>query len=143
MRAVRDFMPMTLNRRYGKVGMLTWAAMVAFEYLAPLVEVAGWVIIPVALLLGALDLASFRWMLLIGLGVGLMNSLVALLLDESYGYYNSPSDTSRLLVMALIENFGMRQLTVVWRIRALFGGRSVRSWGDMERRGVASLAARS
>jgi hypothetical protein len=67
---------------------------------------------------------------------------VALLLDESYGYFNSPSDTSRLLVMAMIENLGMRQITVVWRMRALFGGGAVRSWGDMERRGVASLGAR-
>ena len=41
--------------------------------------------------------------------------------------------------MALIENFGMRQVTVAWRIRAFIGGRSTRSWGNMERKGVANL----
>ncbi|MEX0865589.1 MAG: glycosyltransferase [Acidimicrobiia bacterium] len=142
MTAVKDFMPMTFNPRYGLVGTVTWAAMVLFEYLAPIVELAGWLIIPVALAVGALNIASFGWLVLIALGMGLMNSLVALLLDESYGYFNSPSDTSRLLVMAMIENLGMRQITVVWRMRALFGGGAVRSWGDMERRGVASLGAR-
>ncbi|HEX9761652.1 MAG TPA: glycosyltransferase [Acidimicrobiia bacterium] len=142
MTAVKDFMPMTFNPRYGLVGTVTWAAMVLFEYLAPIVELAGWLIIPVALALGALNIASLGWLVLIAFGMGLMNSLVALLLDESYGYFNSPSDTSRLLVMAMIENLGMRQITVVWRIRALFGGGAVRSWGDMERRGVASLGAR-
>jgi cellulose synthase/poly-beta-1,6-N-acetylglucosamine synthase-like glycosyltransferase len=142
MTAVKDFMPMTFNPRYGLVGTVTWAAMVLFEYLAPIVELAGWLIIPVALALGALNIASFGWLVLIAFGMGLMNSLVALLLDESYGYFNSPSDTSRLLVMAMIENLGMRQITVVWRMRALFGGGAVRSWGDMERRGVASLGAR-
>jgi cellulose synthase/poly-beta-1,6-N-acetylglucosamine synthase-like glycosyltransferase len=143
MRAVRDFMPMTFNPRYRRVGLLTWPAMVLFEYLAPVIEAAGWVVLPVALATGALDLASIGWLALIAFGMGLMNSLVALLLDESYGYFNSPADTSRLLVMALIENFGMRQLTVVWRLRALIGGRAVKSWGDMERRGVGHLATRS
>jgi cellulose synthase/poly-beta-1,6-N-acetylglucosamine synthase-like glycosyltransferase len=143
MRAVRDFMPMTFNPRYRRVGLLTWPAMVLFEYMAPVVEAAGWVVLPIALATGALNLASIGWLALIAFGMGLMNSLVALLLDESYGYFNSPADTSRLLVMALIENFGMRQLTVVWRLRALIGGGAVKSWGDMERRGVARLATRS
>ncbi len=140
MRAVRDFKPMTFNPRYGRVGMLTWTAMVLFEYVAPIVEFVGWFVVPTALLVGALNTASLLWLMLVAYGMGLMNSLVALLLDESYGYFNSPSDTSRLIVLALIENFGLRQLTVVWRIRALFGGRSVKSWGNMERRGVANLA---
>jgi len=69
----------------------------------------------------------------------LLNSLIALLLDEWYGYFNSPADTSRLLVMAFIENLGLRQMTVWWRIRALLGGASVVGWGNMERRGVANL----
>jgi hypothetical protein len=72
--------------------------------------------------------------------MGLMNSIIALLLDESYGYFNSPADTSRLIAMAVIENFGLRQMTVFWRIRALIGGKGTRSWGNMERRGVANLA---
>ncbi len=143
MTAVKDFAPMTFNPRYRKVGMVTWAAMFLFEYLAPIVEFIGWVIIPLAWWLGALDLGSLGWLVIIALGIGLMNSLIALLLDESYGYFNSPSDTSRLLVMALIENFGFRQVTVAWRIRALLGGKSVRAWGNMERRGVASLGGPS
>lgn len=141
MTTVRDFLPMTFNPRYGRVGMITWAAMFLFEYLAPIIEFAGWFIIPIALYYGALNTATFVVMLLIALGMGLMNSLVALLLDETYGDFNSPKDTSRLLVMALVENFGFRQLTLVWRIRALFGGKKTRKWGNMERRGVANLGS--
>lgn len=66
--------------------------------------------------------------------------MVGLLLDESYGYFNSAEDASRLIVMALIENFGIRQMTVFWRIRAMFGGHSVKRWGNMERKGVTNLA---
>ncbi|MGH8951443.1 MAG: glycosyltransferase family 2 protein [Acidimicrobiia bacterium] len=139
MTAVRDFMPMTFNPRYGKVGMVTWAAMFLFEYLAPIIEFVGWITIPTALLLGALNTTSLVILLALAFGVGLLNSMLALLLDESYGYFNSRADTVRLIVMALIENFGMRQITVVWRMRALLGGKKTRAWGNMERKGVANL----
>jgi hypothetical protein len=90
--------------------------------------------------MGAMDPGWLLTLIVIAVGMGLLNSIVALLLDESYGYYNTPKDTSRLLVMALIENFGFRQITVFWRIRAILGGASVQSWGNMERRGVGQLA---
>lgn len=140
MTAVKDFFPMTFNPRYRQLGMLTWGGFFLFEYLAPIIEFIGWFVVPVAWLLGALNSVALVWMLLIALGMGLLNSLIAMLLDESYGYFNSPADTSRLIVMAMIENFGLRQLTVAWRIRALLGGKSAKSWGNMERRGVTNLA---
>lgn len=143
MTAIRDFRGMTFNPHYGRVGMITWAAMFLFEYLAPILEFIGWFVIPIAWLAGALNTSSLVLLMLIAFGMGLMNSLVALMLDESYGYFNSTRDTSRLLVMAIIENFGFRQMTVAWRIRALFGGRSVKGWGNMERRGVANLGAKA
>jgi cellulose synthase/poly-beta-1,6-N-acetylglucosamine synthase-like glycosyltransferase len=143
MRSVKDFMPMTLNPNYGTIGMVTWAGMFLFEFVAPIIELAGYFLIPLALYLGVLDTTSLLLLVLIALGMGLMNSLVALLLDESYGYFNTPKDTSRLVMMALVENFGFRQLTVLWRVRALFGGKSVRAWGNMERRGVTNLGLES
>lgn len=140
MTAVNDFRGMTFNPRYRQLGMVSWGGFVLFEYLAPIIEFAGWFIVPTAWALGAVSTASLAWMLLVAFGMGLMNSLIALLLDESYGYYNSPADTSRLLAVAVIENFGLRQMTVLWRIRAIVGGKATRSWGNMERRGVANLA---
>ncbi|MGH8949273.1 MAG: glycosyltransferase family 2 protein, partial [Acidimicrobiia bacterium] len=139
MTAVGDFMPMTFNPKYGKVGMVTWAAMFLFEYLAPMIEFIGWITIPLALILGALNTTSLVVLLALAFGTGLLNSLLALLLDESYGYFNSRADTARLVVMALIENFGLRQLTVAWRIRAIIGGKGTRVWGNMERKGVTNL----
>jgi cellulose synthase/poly-beta-1,6-N-acetylglucosamine synthase-like glycosyltransferase len=139
MTSVKDFLPMTFNPKYGKLGMITWAAMFLFEFLAPIIEMVGWITVPTALALGALNTTSLFLLLGLAFGIGLLNSLVALLLDESYGYFNSRTDTARLIVMALIENFGMRQLTVAWRIRALIGGKGTRAWGNMERKGVANL----
>ncbi|HEX6219806.1 MAG TPA: glycosyltransferase [Acidimicrobiia bacterium] len=140
MSAISDFRGMAFNPRYGKLGMVTWGGFLLFEYLAPIIELIGWFVVPIAWLIGALGTTSLAWMLVLAFGAGLANSLTALLLDESYGYFNSPADTSRLVAMAFIENLGPRQMTVAWRIRALFGGRATRTWGNMERRGVANLA---
>ncbi|HZD24399.1 MAG TPA: glycosyltransferase [Acidimicrobiia bacterium] len=142
MTAMNDFRGMILNPRYGSLGM-SWTGFFFFEYLAPIIEVIGWFVIPTAWLLGALSTTALSWMMALAVGVGLANSLIALLLDESYGYFNSPGDTSRLVAMALLENFGLRQLTVLWRIKALLAGNTNRPWGNMERRGVANLADRA
>lgn len=137
---VRDFKGMTFNPKYGKLGMVTWPGIVLFEYLAPVIEFIGWIVVPTAFFLGALNTTSLILLLTLAFGIGLLNSLMALLLDEAFGYFNSPKDTARLLVMTVIENLGPRQMTVIWRIRAILGGESTRSWGNMERRGVAQLA---
>lgn len=140
MTAVKDFLPMTFNPRYRQVGLVSWGGFVLFEYLAPIIEFLGWIVVPTAWALGALNTTALGWMLLVAIGMGLMNSLVALLLDESYGYFNSAADTSRLIAVAVIENFGLRQMTVLWRMRAMIGGKGTKTWGNMERRGVANLA---
>lgn len=143
MTTIKDFLPLIFNPRYRQLGMVTWGGFFLFEYLAPIIEFVGWVVVPVAWLLGILSTTSLLWMVMVAFGMGLANSLLALLLDESYGYFNSRADTSRLVVMAMIENFGLRQMTVLWRMRAMIGGRGTKSWGNMERRGVANLAKQS
>ena len=140
LRAAADFMPIMFRARYGRVGMLVWPGYFLFEYLAPIIEFIGYIVVPLGVVLGLLSVKAILMMITIAFGVGILNSFIALLLDEPYGYSNSPTDTARLVVIALFENFGLHQMTVIWRIRAMFGGRSVKGWGNMERRGVASLA---
>jgi cellulose synthase/poly-beta-1,6-N-acetylglucosamine synthase-like glycosyltransferase len=136
---VRDFRSITFNRRYGRLGMLVWPGYVLFEFLAPVVEVIGYVVVPIGIILGLLSIKAIVLVVAVAFGVGILNTLIAILLDEPYGYSDQFGDTSRLVVMALVEQLGFHQMTVIWRVRALFGGRSTRSWGNMERRGVASL----
>lgn len=140
MTAVRDFRSSLFNPRHGTVGMWSWPAMVLLEFLAPIVEFLGWFIVPLAVLTGALSLTTVGAFFLVALLAGIVTSLLALLLDERFGYFNDPRETLKLLTIVLAENLGIRQLTVWWRIRAMFGRRETRVWGDMERRGVARLA---
>jgi cellulose synthase/poly-beta-1,6-N-acetylglucosamine synthase-like glycosyltransferase len=141
MAVVRDNIHVTFNPRYGRLGMITWPGMFLFEYVAPIVEFVGWLLIPLAAFLGALNVTAMLGLLALAWGMGLTNSLMSILLDESFGHYNSVRDITRLVTAALIENIGFRQMTVAWRIRALFGGKATKAWGNMERQGVANLSA--
>lgn len=136
---VKDYWRLALNPRYGTFGMITWPGYVLFEFLAPVIEAIGYLVVPLGLLLGVLSLQAIALVVAVAYGVGLLNTFIAILLDEPYGYSNGGSDTVRLISAAMVENLGFHQMTVVWRIRALVGGRAGRVWGNMERRGVARL----
>lgn len=62
-------------------------------------------------------------------------SIVAILLEElSFRRYGGPADRAWLLLWALVENLGYRQLTVLWRLRGIVGFlRGDAKWGAMER----------
>ncbi|HKZ19033.1 MAG TPA: glycosyltransferase family 2 protein [Acidimicrobiia bacterium] len=139
MTAIRDFRSSFFNPRHGSIGMIGWPAMVLFEYLAPIIEAAGYVIVPLGLILGGIDLIPALLLLLVALLAGALTSLAALMLDERYGYFNEPLEALKLLTMVFVENLGLRQQTVWWRIRAMIGGKSTQAWGDMQRRGVGNL----
>lgn len=140
MTAVKDFRTSFLNPRQGAVGMLMWPSQVFFEYLAPIIEFSGYLLVPIALATGAISPLLAGVAFLMALFLGAVSSLTALLLDERFGYFNDPLETLKLLGLVFVENLGLRQMTVWWRIRAMMGGRSTRVWGNMERRGVTRLA---
>lgn len=128
-----------LNARYGALGLVTWPSFLLFEYLSPFIEVAGWVLLPVAWATGALAPGVAIPLLAFGILLGAVNSLLALFLDERFGYFNHPRDNLRLLWIVAIENLGWRQVTVLWRLAASFGSVE-QSWGEMSRRGVGNLS---
>lgn len=140
MTAVRDFRSSIFNPRHGAVGMLSWPTMVFFEFVAPVIELLGYVLIPIAMLVGAVDPMQVLVLFVIALFVGTITSLFALLLDERYGYFNDPRETLQLLTICFVENLGLRQMTVWWRVRAMYRGRHGKVWGNMERRGVTTIA---
>lgn len=141
MTAMHDFRSSFLNPSHGALGIISWPVMVLFEYLAPIVEFLGYLVLPVAIATGAVSPVTAVTLFLVAVFAGAINSLLALLLDERFGYFNDPRQTLKLLAVVFVENLGIRQLTVWWRVRAMLGGKVTRVWGDMERRGVAKLAS--
>jgi len=126
--------------RYGSVGMVSLPGFVIFEMLSPLVELSGYILLPVMWALGLLNLAG-AWMffVLAIMYMVLVSALAVLLEDIAFRRYPSVLDLGRLLVGAVLENFGFRQLTVWWRVRAFWEYlQGDLSWGAMERKGVGA-----
>lgn len=133
---------LTLNLRLlfhprgGFPGWLAFPFMMLFEWLGPLIEVAGYVLVAIGYALGIVSGAAFGAFLLLALGLGIALSASALLLEEvSFHVYERPRDLALLACAAVLENLGYRQLVALWRLEGLArwaSGGSAR-WGEMTR----------
>ncbi|MFN8668373.1 MAG: glycosyltransferase [Gemmatimonadaceae bacterium] len=134
---------MLFNPRYGVVGMWCFPYFVFVELLAPVVELLGWIGLVLGVAVGLLNASFAVLFFLMAYGIGAVLSMYALLLEEwSFPRYTRFSDRVRLVWFLILESFGYRQLTVVWRLRGLWKflrGRT--DWGRMERRGFAKPPA--
>ncbi|MFI5492311.1 glycosyltransferase [Actinoplanes sp. NPDC051859] len=134
------------NPRYGRIGLVALPYYVFFELLAPFIELAAVVLLPLGLWVGAVDVA-FAWrFVLVAYGYGLLVSLTSLFIEEiSFHRYPRWSDVARGVMAAILENFGYRQLLAVWQVRgavgAWRGGKA--QWGTMQREGFSGADAES
>lgn len=131
------------NPRYRALGMVVYPYFVFMELLAPIVEALGLVGLALGLTVGVVNVRFAVLFFLCAYGYGAILGVFALLLDEmSYRRYEQLSDRLILLGWALLENFGYRQLTVVWRLKGLIKLlRGKTDWGAMERRGFRHTTA--
>ncbi len=131
---------MCLNPRYGNVGMLAYPFFLFFELFGPFIELAGYVLATVGLVLGWVT--PFYALVFFSLAVvtGIALSFIAVSLEEMGARrYKRVTDLLHLYWIALLENIGYRQLTTLWRVRGmlrkLFGARS---WGRQQRKGFST-----
>lgn len=124
------------NPKGGTAGWLAFPFMVFFELLGPLLEVLGYGFFILGYSLGAVPSNALLAFLGVSIGLGMLLSVSALLLEElSFHIYPKTRHVALLLLAAFLENFGYRQLNAVWRLVGLFRwatGRQAR-WGEMKR----------
>ncbi len=133
---------MCFRPRYGVVGMLSMPHQVIHEAGGPFVELSGLVLLPLAYFLGVLSFKAFVLYMAFAFFFSIVFSLMAVLIDQTlFPRHRFPRDALLLLVFALIENFGYRQLYLSWRLAAswnyLFGKIS---WRASTRTGFATRA---
>lgn len=134
---------MMCNPRYGRIGLLVLPYYLVFELLAPVVELSGVIVVPVALAIGAVNLAFLAEFTLATYGFACVVSLIAIAADE-YAHHRYPRwrDLGSAVLGAITENLGYRQLIAWWCLQglgqALRGGRH--EWGTMTRTGFATAA---
>ncbi len=126
-----------LNPRYGVLGLVVFPVFLLFEWMAPIVEAVGLVLVVVGLLLGQVSALFAILFFSLACGLGVLLSMLALMLEElSFRRYGRARDRALLVVWAVLENFGYRQLTILWRLRGTLSYlRGKKAWGKMSRKG--------
>jgi cellulose synthase/poly-beta-1,6-N-acetylglucosamine synthase-like glycosyltransferase len=124
------------SKKGGALGWIAFPFAVLFEFASPVVELAGYVFFAVGLALGVVSLESTLAFLGLAIGVGIVLSVTALLLEEmAFHVYPRMTDILILFGAVLLESFGYRQMNNVWRLIGLWqwatGRRAV--WGQMTR----------
>ncbi|MHB1712233.1 MAG: glycosyltransferase family 2 protein [Acidimicrobiales bacterium] len=126
------------NPRYGRIGLIGLPCYIAFELLAPFVELGGLVAVVAGLAVGAVDLA-FAWLfLLVAFAYALILSLASLTIEElSFHRYRRWRDLAVAVTCAIIENVGYRQITSAWAVQGVWAAltRHEQVWGEMTRAG--------
>jgi cellulose synthase/poly-beta-1,6-N-acetylglucosamine synthase-like glycosyltransferase len=149
---------MLLRPKYGRIGWLALPAFWLFEYYGPLVEIAGYLVILFLFLMERLTGASLLGypfllaFLLVSLGYGVLVNVFAVLVGAwrfRYGLadrlqrqllpFSRKREVFILLLYAVLENFGYRQLTLWWRLRGLWDAwRGKTGWEKFARVGFRS-----
>lgn len=131
---------MWFNPKYGRVGLFSMPYFIFFEALAPVIEVAGYLVFAWSLWTHAINSSFAMMFLYVALLLGVLNSVVSVVLQEISGHrYQGFRAWSLLLFTAVAENFGYRQMTVWWRLKGTFDWmRGKEDWGQMKRRGLGS-----
>jgi cellulose synthase/poly-beta-1,6-N-acetylglucosamine synthase-like glycosyltransferase len=123
-------------------GWLSWLAypwMVIFEWLGPIIESSGYAFMILGLILGVVSMDVFLVFTFVAIGLGMMVSMSALVVEEiSFHVYTGVRHLPILFFYAVVENLGYRQLNTLWRLvgvsRWLMGKGQ---WGEIKRRGMS------
>jgi cellulose synthase/poly-beta-1,6-N-acetylglucosamine synthase-like glycosyltransferase len=137
---LRIHQTMLFNPKYGVIGMLSMPYYFMFELLGPAIEMVGYVFFIILFFFGYVNVQMFVLFFVVAVVYGMLFSVGAVLLEEiSFHRYSRGRDLFKLVVYAVLENFGYRQLTVLWRLKGIFDYfRGVKSWGTMKRTGFAA-----
>ena len=125
-----------LNPSYGTIGLLAAPYFWFFEMIGPIIEVIGYILIPLSYFAGILNLRFFILFLVTSILYGVILSLGAVLLEEyTFNKYPGLRQLAKLTFYGILENFGYRQLTVLFRIEGILKFRKQRhSWGKINRK---------
>ena len=111
---------MLFNGKYGAIGMLSFPFHLYVEALGSVVEFLGYFMVPLALLFGMVPVPLFILFVVLSLVYGSFLSVGAVLLEElTYRRYPGFRDLVILLIYAILENIGYRQLVLLYRVQGV------------------------
>jgi len=131
---MRNNRGMILNPKYGKVSLFGVSYFVFVEIIGPIVELLGYISIPIFYLLGVLNVKFLMLLITVAILWGISINIATVLLDNfNYRRYKRNRDILRLCLLSVIEFFGYREILLLERIKATFSFREL-SWGTQDRK---------
>ncbi len=124
--------------RYGRVAWLGFGQMLVTDVVGPVAEAAGYLIVALYVLTGALSVQYLYAFTALTLVFGIGISAGAVVLQEvKLRQFETRRDLVVIFLAAIAENFGYRQLCSLWRVRGTWQYlRGATGWGAMPRRGL-------
>jgi poly-beta-1,6-N-acetyl-D-glucosamine synthase len=128
---------MMFNPKYKILGMLSMPYWLAFEYLAPIIELLGLLLTIVFLIFGLINWQTFSLLVLFVYSFAVMFSMLALLTEEyTYKQYPKVADFRKFLWSALLEPIIFHPYSVYAALRGNWEKiKGNKGWGDMTRTG--------
>ena len=124
---------MILNRKYGATSLVGISYFVFVEFIGPLIELFGYISIPILYFLGMLNTQFMVMLIVMAVFWGVSINVAAVFLDTyNFRRYKKTSDILRLCLLSAAEFFGYRQLMLLERLRATLAFRET-SWGTQDR----------
>lgn len=128
------------NPSYGLLGMVVFPYFFLFEMLGPIIEVVGYFGFIIAFVFGLVSWNFAVVLILVAIFFGVALSLLAVIFEElTFSKFPETKQLLELFVLAVLENFGYRQLTSWYRfvgtIEYFLGDTN---WGKMERKGFST-----
>lgn len=130
---------MLFNPRYGRVGFLGFGHILIVDVLGPIMEVFGYILMPLFWLMGVLSSEHLLAYTALVFVYGVFVSVASLILEElELKRFPRPRDLAILTLAAVAENFGYRQINNFWRIKGYWQYlRADNNWGEMTRTGFS------
>lgn len=134
---------MLFRPKYGVVGMLVLPIFLIFEAIGPVIELGGYLWFGINLLLGTADPKFAVMFTLSALFWGFLLSVQSLVLDDlNTNIYRGIRVRLGLLLAALLENVGYRQMTLYYRLKGTIKYLAgEKAWGRMKRKGFQEGSA--
>lgn len=128
---------MLFRPRYGRIGLIGFGHVLIVDVLGPPVEVLGYLLVPMLWSLGLLSVDYLLAFLALTFIFGIFVSVASLILEEiELQRVPRVIDLALLTAIAVIENFGYRQISNLWRLRGMWQYlRGHQGWGTMSRVG--------
>lgn len=129
---------MLFNPKYGRMGKITLPTFLIVDLVSPIAEILGYLLMLIFVLLGWMDVRYFAALTALIFSFGVLITALSLAIEQDeIERFSRSSDIWKVLLTAMAENFGYRQICSFWRVRGLIQHMRGRkpSWGSMERRG--------